>query len=112
MLKIDNKKEKIEIVGDSDSLKEEIGTLLLALCGEISKASKGAAEDMFNHIVQCVAGVAEYLESKCGVRLKNFHDDEKEEQEKPSISKDMGDAVDAFFNTLDAIIEKKKKGDK
>ena len=75
MLKVDNKKEQIEIVGDSELLKDEIGTLMLALCGELAKASKSAAEDMYDHIVQTVALTAIFLEAKCGVKLSRFRKD-------------------------------------
>ena len=80
MLKVDNKKEQIEIVGDSELLKDEIGTLMLALCGEIAKVSKGAAEDMFDHLMEALGFVAVWLETKGGVKLKRFRKNEDEEK--------------------------------
>ena len=72
MLRVDNKKEQIEIIGDSEQLKEEIGTLMLALCGETAKVSKGAAEDMYMSLAESIARVAVYLELKCGVKLRKL----------------------------------------
>ena len=100
MLKVDKKKEQIEIVGDSDLLKDEIGTLMLALCGEVAKVSKGAAEDMFNHIVKSIACVAAFLETKRGVKLRDLHEAEEKEDE---VLKAAFEELQKFFN---------KKGDK
>ena len=107
MLKVDNKKEQIEIVGDSNLLKDEIGTLMLALCGEIANVSKGAAEDMFNHIVKSVACVAAYLETKCGVRLKDFHDQKEKEE---ALDEEIVKALKELQEAINYASKRNKKG--
>lgn len=102
MLRVDNKKEQIEIVGDSELLKDEIGTLMLALCGEIAKVSKGAAEDMFNHIIKSIACVGFYLETKCKVKLRDLREEGNETKEVDEVLKALGELEKAL----------KKKGDK
>lgn len=113
MLKIDNKKEKIEIVGDSELLKDEIGTLMLAIVSETAKVDKDAAVAMYEHYLRCMVGIADYLKEKHGIDPSKILSEEKEEEpeEEASISKEMDDAVDAFFAAIEEII-KKKKGDK
>ena len=98
MLRVDNKKEQIEIVGDSELLKDEMGTLMLALCGEVAKASKGAAEDMFQSLIRSIAVVGVYLKTKCGVKIRRLREEEKE------------DEVLEALNELQKAIN--KKGDK
>lgn len=88
MLRVDNKKEQIDIIGDSEQLKEEIGTLMLALCGETAKVSKGAAENMYMSLIESIARVAVYLELKCGVKLRKLRkevDNMKEDEKKDSV---------------------------
>ena len=107
MLRVDNKKEQIEIIGDSEQLKEEIGTLMLALCGETAKVSKGAAEDMYMSLTEAIARVALYLELKCGVRIgKKLR--EEVEKAKDDVKKSDDEVREALKKLEDAL---KKKGD-
>ena len=119
MLKINKKNEEIVILGDSDALKDEIGTLMLALCGEAAKRSKDAAADIYKHYVESVAGIGSWLKVKYKVdvdaALEELNEDpeaeEKEVEKTPPIDKKLDDAISAFFSALDNIIEE-KKGDK
>ena len=117
MLKINHKNHDIRIIGDSDTLKTEIGTLMLALCGEAAKQSKKAAADIFDSYLKTLAGIAAYLKREHHIDVKELLDEEPEEEEEeeeepPTISKDLDDAIESFFAFLDKIIEEKKKGDK
>ena len=118
MLKINHKNHDIRIIGDSDTLKTEIGTLMLALCGEAAKQSKKAAADIFDSYLKTLAGIAAYLKREHHIDVKELLDEEPEEEEEeeekesPTVSKDLDDAIESFFAFLDEIIEKKKKGDK
>lgn len=117
MLKIDREGQDIEIFGDSESLKKEIGTLMLALCGEAAKRSKEAALDIYMSYFKALAGIAKFLERKHHIDVTKQLEDDLEEMEAkkpeapPSISKELDDAIETFFSALDDIIAK-KKGDK
>lgn len=118
MLKVNNRGKEILITGDSETLKDEIGTLMLALCGEAAKQSKEAALDIYTHYVKTLTCIAEFLKAKHHIdvtkSLENLlEEDEKEEEPEaqPTISKDLDDAIETFFSALDDIIAK-KKGDK
>ena len=119
MLKINMKNQEIRIIGDSDVLKDEIGTLMLALCGEAAKKSKEAGLDFYNHYVETVSGIGAYLKFIHHIDTKTFLEKKLEEAEEEvnakkepaTISKDLDDAIEQFFASLDKIIEK-KKGDK
>jgi urease gamma subunit len=114
MLKINKKNEEIVIIGDSDALKDEIDTLMLALCGEAAKKSKEAGLDFYNHYVETVAGIGAYLKFNHHIDTGKFLKEKMEETEKKvdtKISKDLDDAIEQFFASLDDIIAK-KKGDK
>jgi hypothetical protein len=106
MLKINQKKHEIAMVGDSRVLKDEIGTLMLAFVGESAKRSKEAALDVYNHYVRTMASIAGYLDNEFDIDVT-----EEEEEEAPPIDKELDDAIDAFCSALDNIIGK-KKGDK
>lgn len=118
MLKINKKNEEIVILGDFDTLKDEIGTLMLALCGEAAKKGKEAGLDFYNHYVETVSGIGVYLKLKHHIDSGAFLEEKLEEAEKKvnakkesaTISKDFDDAIEQFFACLDKII--KKKGDK
>lgn len=119
MLKINKENEEIVILGDSDTLKDEIGTLMLALCGEAAKKSKEAGLDFYNHYLETGARVGAYLKFIHHIDTKTFLEEKLEEakekvdtkEEPATISKDLDDAIESFFASLDKIIEK-KKGDK
>ena len=119
MLKINHKNHEIAMVGDSEVLKTEIGTLMLAFVGESAKHSKEAALDVYDHYVRTLAGIAGYLDDKFGIDVAELLEKEAEKLEKkkkevekvPPIDKELDDAIEAFFSALDGIIEK-KKGDK
>ena len=106
MLRVDNKKKEIEIVGESDQLEEEMGTLMFAICGEVSKVSKGAAEDMFMSFAKSLAATAAYLEMKCGVKLNKLRKEVDDTEEAVKNSKDI---LKALKDLEKAINE---KGDK
>jgi len=106
MLKINQKKHEIAMVGDSRVLKDEIGTLMLAFVGESAKRSKEAALDIYNHYVRTMVSIAGYLDNEFDIDVT-----EEEEEEAPPIDKELDDAIDAFFSMLDDFIAK-KKGDK
>jgi hypothetical protein len=114
MLKVNKKNNDIVIVGDSDTLKEEIGTLMLALCGEAAKKSKENALDFYNHYVEATSRVGVYLKLKYHIDTKTFLEEKLKEAEEESatLSKDLDNAIEQFFASLDEIIKKKKKGDK
>lgn len=119
MLKVDKKNHEIEIIGDSDVLKDEIGTLMLALCGEAAKKSKEAGLDFYNHYTETVARVGVYLKLNHHIdtgkfleeKLKEAKEEANKKKEAATISKDLDDAIEQFFASLDEIIAK-KKGDK
>jgi len=119
MLKINQKKHEIAMVGDSRVLKDEIGTLMLAFVGESAKHSKEAALDIYNHYIRTLAGIAGYLDDKYDINVAELLEEEVEKLEKkkkevekaPPTDKELDDAIDAFFSMLDDFIEK-KKGDK
>jgi hypothetical protein len=115
MLKVDRNGANIEIAGDSEVLKKEIGTLMLALCGEAAKQYKEAALDIYEHYMKTLVVIASYLKGKYQIDVKKFLEEQEEPNEKPktppSVSKDLDDAIEQFFASLDKIIEK-KKGDK
>lgn len=107
MLRIDNKKKEIEIVGESDQLEDEIGTLMFAICGEVSKVSKGAAEDMFMSLAKSLAATAGYLEMRCGVKLNKLRQEVKKAEE--DVKQEEDEILKALKELEDAL---KKKGDK
>jgi hypothetical protein len=122
MLEINKSKSKIAMCGDSDTLKDEIGTLMLSFAGESAKHSKEAALDVYNHYVKSLAGIAGYLDDRFGIDVGALLEEELEEVEQkakeeekpkkaPPIDKELDDAISAFFSSLDEIIAK-KKGDK
>ena len=78
MLKINHKNHDIRIIGDSDTLKTEIGTLMLALCGEAAKQSKKAAADIFDSYLKTLAGIAAYLKREHHIDVKELLDEEPE----------------------------------
>ncbi len=115
MLKVNKKNNDIVIVGDSDTLKDEIGTLMLALCGEAAKKSKETALDFYNHYVEATSRVGVYLKLKYHIDTKTFLEEklkEAEGKESATLSKDLDNAIEQFFASLDEIIKEKKKGDK
>lgn len=117
MLKVYNREKEISIAGDSETLKDEIGTLMLALCGEAAKRSKEAALDIYMNYFKILAGIAKFLETRHHIDVTKQLEDDLEEMEAkepetpPTISKDLDDAIETFFSALDNIIAK-KKGDK
>ena len=119
MLKINKENQEITIIGDSDVLKDEIGTLMLALCGEAAKKSKEAGLDFYNHYIETVGRIGVYLRLGHHIDTGKFLNEKLKETEKKTdakktnatISKDLDDAIEQFFANLDKIIEK-KKGDK
>jgi len=117
MLKVDRNGAIIEFAGDSETLKKEIGTLMLALCGEAAKQSKDAALDIYMSYLKTLAGIARYLRFKHHINVEKFleehlEEDKKEPEIPPSVSKELDEAIETFFTSLDELIEKKKKGDK
>lgn len=111
MLKINNRKHEINIVGDSETLKKEIGTLMLALCGEAAKHGKEAAIDVYTHLLRTLASISVFLKEEHNIDPVSELEKEDEPEEKASVSDELDDAIESFFSALDAIIEK-KKGDK
>lgn len=119
MLKINKENQEIEIIGDSDVLKDEIGTLMLALCGEAAKKSKEAGLDFYDHYIETVGRIGVYLRFGHHIDTGKFLNEKLEEaakktdtkKEDATISKDLDDVIEQFFASLDKIIEK-KKGDK
>ena len=122
MLKINQKTHEITMLGNSEVLKDEIGTLMLAFVGESAKHSKEAALDVYSHYVKTIAGIAGYLDDRFGIDVEELLEEELEEVEQkakeeekpkkaPQIDKELDDAINAFFSSLDDIIAK-KKGDK
>ena len=114
MLKINEKNEEIVIIGDPDALKDEIGILMLALCGEAAKKSKEAGLDFYNHYVETVVGIGAYLKFNHHINTGKFLEEKMEKAKKKvdtKISEDLDDAIEQFLASLDDIIAK-KKGDK
>jgi len=119
MLKINQKTHEIAMLGDSEVLMDEIGTLMLAFVGEFAKHSKEAALDAYSHYIKTLAGIAWYLDDRFGIDVAELLDEEAEKLEKkkkeaekaPPIDKELDDAIETFFSALDDIISK-KKGDK
>lgn len=111
MLKINNRGEEIQIAGDSETLKDEIATLMLTLCGEAAKRSEEAALDVYRHYLETIASIAAFLKAKHHIDISKFLEEEEEAAKKPVISEELDDAIETFFSALDEIIAK-KKGDK
>lgn len=123
MLKVNNRGREIAITGDSETLKKEIRTLMLAFCGEAAKRSKEAALDVYAHYIKTLAIIGDYLDDKFDIDIgelleeepeevkQKAKDEEEPEEAQPTISKELDDAIETFFSALDDIIAK-KKGDK
>jgi len=111
MLKVNNRGRELKIAGDSETLKEEIGILMLTFCGEAAKRSEEAALDVYKHYLGTLAGIAAFLKTKHHIDVDKFLEEEAENAKKPVISEELDDAIETFFSALDDIIAK-KKGDK